>query len=188
MLSDHRERPASRLVRLTYGHLLFDHCRMHSLLDMFERCEDAHERLSFMRVALDLFYIHTWLEESLFGFRTCQRVLLQLSDLVNRLEASDPANYECHLCGLHFAKYLREQMAEEERRFVTEPRMLSRPVSYDSEILVQRRAEDHGRGRRSAGRQYGSGEARKLGASYTQLMGRSGASAGLEWHRSMMSG
>lgn len=130
----------SQCVQLTSGHLLFDHGRMRDLLSLFEQAERPELRARLMRAALDLFYIHTWLEESLFELKAgSHSVQNELSELANRLERLDPMSNLHYNCGCDFARHMRRHLSEEERTLVIEPRVLSHPTSFDSEILVQRR-------------------------------------------------
>jgi hypothetical protein len=126
-------------VQLTSGHLLFDHARMRDLLNLFERSRETSRQQRLMRAVLDLFYVHTWLEESLFAFRFPHKSKGPLNEVVNRLEELAPTSSDYYAHSLDFVKYLRENMAEQERTFMTEPRVLSHPTSFDSEVLVQRR-------------------------------------------------
>ena len=128
----------NRSVQLTSGHLLFDHARLRNLLDVFERSRNSALRTRVMRAALDLYYVHTWLEESLFPFGLPQFQNI-LSEKANRLESLEPASALYYDCAFDFAKHLRGHMAEEERVFRAGARLLSEPAPFDSEVLVQRR-------------------------------------------------
>ena len=116
-----------------------DHERVCALLHRFECASNVSDASEAMRLALDLFEVHSALEDQLYCISGAQRAKRVLHDLKQLVETTDPDNrlYRDH--GLRLKSVMEAHMNAEEDVDPLMVRHPIRPVSHNQDLLLVRR-------------------------------------------------
>jgi hypothetical protein len=106
--------PAINQARLSADELQQDHERMRLLLSRFSGVRPVGERRDAMRLALDLFEVHTALEEQLYVDDVHRATYGALSGMMEQLEMTEPSGRLYLARGLELRQALEAYLAREE--------------------------------------------------------------------------
>jgi hypothetical protein len=125
--------------QLSVSDLRRDHERVRSLLHRFAHLPSAADRRDAMRLALDLFEVHSALEEQLYATDATRAAYAAIADLMEQVELTDPGSRLYMARGLALKDALEEYIAAEEQ---TEPLLVRDRLhlaTYNLNLLYLRR-------------------------------------------------
>jgi hypothetical protein len=130
---------SSPTPELSVSDLRRDHARVRSLLHRFAHLQSPADRRDAMRLALDLFEVHSELEEQLYATESSRAAYAAIADLMERVELTDPASRLYLARGMELKDALEEYIAAEEE---TEPLLVRDRLhlaTYNLNLLYLRR-------------------------------------------------
>lgn len=116
-----------------------DHERVCALLHRFQCATCASDRSEAMRMALDLFEVHSALEDQLYSIGGAQQAKRMLHDLQQLVEMTDPGTGLYLDRGLRLKSVMEAHMTAEEDVDLLMVRHQIMPVSHNQDLLLVRR-------------------------------------------------
>jgi hypothetical protein len=115
-----------------------DHERVCALLHRFEHATTVPRRSEAMRLALDLFEVHSALEDQLYSIGGTQRAMRVLNDLRQLVELTDPASGLYVERGLQLKRVMEAHMTAEEDVDPLMVRHQIAPLPHNRDLLLVR--------------------------------------------------
>ena len=112
-----------------------DHGSVRALLRRFELAETPHDRRDAMRLATDLFSVHSEIEERIASGYAQHRALQAILYLMEQLETTDPRSKLYFARGLELKQRLEDYIAVEEQTSATPSHGTLKSEKYNVDLL-----------------------------------------------------